>query len=316
MKANHKLLAVAALSVGLALGATFEDIKFDTPILSTDDPLGVNTIVQMGNTIADTIGKGQLTNDVVFIGNANGDSAAMQATTTSIVFAVDRSMEDLNPSNGEILFSSDKLRFDLELSSIWFGNSTLESLLGNSTNGEVNVIAIIKTNNVPLEVVDKTVNIDIPKVIVPTKVSELENDKGYATQSITNGLLRVESDPVFEAWTNTIAKVATSGSYADLTEKPTKVGEFENDAGYVTDAVTNGLATKASVDAKADKTDVYTKTEADKKLNDTLDSYKNPALSDAAQAAINGIDNAQDIATIKETLKTFLQKFVIQSPSP
>lgn len=126
----------------------------------------------------------------------------------------------------------------------------------------------------------------------------------------------MESDPVFEAWTNTIAKVATSGSYADLTGKPTKVGEFENDAGYVTDAVTNGLATKASVDAKADKTNVYTRTEADKKLNDTLDSYKNPTLSESAKTAINGIDNAQDIATIKETLKTFLRQFVIQTPEP
>lgn len=181
MKATHKLLAIAVLATSAALGATFEDIRFDTPILSTDDPLGVNTIVQMGNTIADTIGKGQLTNDVVFIGNAKGDKAAMQATTTSIVFAVDRSMEDLNPSNGEILFSSDKLRFDIDIGSVWFGGSTLANLLGNSGQGEANVIVAIKTNNVPVEIVDKTVNIDIPKVIVPTKVSDLENDKGYAT---------------------------------------------------------------------------------------------------------------------------------------
>lgn len=53
--------------------------------------------------------------------------------------------------------------------------------------------------------------------------------------------------------TNAIAKVATSGAYADLTGKPTiptvptKVGEFENDAGYVTETVTNGLASSASV---------------------------------------------------------------------
>ena len=51
---------------------------------------------------------------------------------------------------------------------------------------------------------------------------------------------------------------------------PTKVGEFENDAGYVTKAVTNGLATAESVDGlaaevagKADAAAVYAKGEAD-----------------------------------------------------
>lgn len=51
---------------------------------------------------------------------------------------------------------------------------------------------------------------------------------------------------------------------------PTKVGEFENDAGYVTETVTNGLATAESVDGlaaevagKADAAAVYAKDEAD-----------------------------------------------------
>jgi hypothetical protein len=45
-----------------------------------------------------------------------------------------------------------------------------------------------------------------------------------------------------------------------------------------------------------------------------LDSYKNPNISAAALTAINDINNAQDIATIKSTLTNFLQQFVIQNP--
>lgn len=48
---------------------------------------------------------------------------------------------------------------------------------------------------------------------------------------------------------------------------------------------------------------------------DGLDSYKNPTISAAALVAIDGINNAEDIATIKSTLTNFLNQFVIQ-PTP
>ena len=132
----------------------------------------------------------------------------------------------------------------------------------------------------------------------------------------TNGLLRTESDPTVPAWakattkptytasevgaytkaqadaaivaakpdlapyakTADLAKVATSGKYADLTgtpaipSVPTKVSAFQNDAAYVTKAVTNGLATAESVDGlaaevagKANAASVYTKAQADER---------------------------------------------------
>ena len=68
----------------------------------------------------------------------------------------------------------------------------------------------------------------------PTKLSEFENDEGY---------LNSETDPVFTAspahgitneniaeWD---AKSTFSGDYNDLDNKPTKVSDFENDAGYL-----------------------------------------------------------------------------------
>lgn len=61
------------------------------------------------------------------------------------------------------------------------------------------------------------------------------------------------------AKTADLAAVATSGAYADLTGRPTiptvptKVSAFANDAGYVTEAVTNGLASAASLAAKQER---------------------------------------------------------------
>ena len=68
---------------------------------------------------------------------------------------------------------------------------------------------------------------------------------------------KAQADAKVSAATNALAKVAASGKYADLTDKPTlptvptKVSAFQNDAGYVTEAVTNGLASAESVDGLA-----------------------------------------------------------------
>lgn len=88
---------------------------------------------------------------------------------------------------------------------------------------------------------------------IPKKVSELQNDAGYITKY-------TETDPTVPAWAKAstkpvytasevgarpstwvptagdlnLAQVATSGSYKDLSNTPTKVSAFTNDAGYIT----------------------------------------------------------------------------------
>ena len=93
------------------------------------------------------------------------------------------------------------------------------------------------------------------KPTIPTKTSDLTNDSGFITSY-------TETDPVFVAsaahgitnqditnWNNKVdesdlADVATSGSYDDLTDKPTiptvptNVSAFTNDAGYTTNTGT------------------------------------------------------------------------------
>lgn len=94
---------------------------------------------------------------------------------------------------------------------------------------------------------------------VPTKLSELTNDVGYITSAPVSSVNGQTGDVVIEqvdAYTKTetntllsakadsadLASVATSGSYNDLSNKPTiptvptKVSAFQNDAGYLTSA--------------------------------------------------------------------------------
>lgn len=65
---------------------------------------------------------------------------------------------------------------------------------------------------------------DLDNVYVPTKLSELSGDSEH----------RVVTDAEKTEWSN---KSEFSGSYTDLTNKPSKLSEFENDPGYITDAL-------------------------------------------------------------------------------
>lgn len=90
---------------------------------------------------------------------------------------------------------------------------------------------------------------------IPSKVSDLENDLGFITSSAISG----------KANKSELSKVATSGNYNDLTNKPsiptvpTKVSAFTNDAGYLT--------SHQDISGKADKSNTYTKQEVDDKIS-------------------------------------------------
>lgn len=66
-----------------------------------------------------------------------------------------------------------------ELGYLSGARSNLQSQIDTITTegGQPNVIEVVQENGVPLEITNKTVN-----VTVPTKVSELENDKNYLTE--------------------------------------------------------------------------------------------------------------------------------------
>lgn len=77
---------------------------------------------------------------------------------------------------------------------------------------------------------------------IPTKTSDLTNDSGYITSVPSEYVTETELNTAIAGKANTadLATVATSGSYADLTNKPTiptvptNVSAFTNDANYIT----------------------------------------------------------------------------------
>lgn len=75
----------------------------------------------------------------------------------------------------------------------------------------------------------------------PTAVSSFTNDSGYVTQagartaiSATGSLSYNSTTGVVSYTAPTLAPVATTGAYSDLTGKPTVVSSFTNDAAYIT----------------------------------------------------------------------------------
>lgn len=65
---------------------------------------------------------------------------------------------------------------------------------------------------------------------IPTKVSELNNDKGFITDY-------TENDPTVPDWAKQTQK--PNYTYSEIKETPTKISHFLNDSGFVTNAVNN-----------------------------------------------------------------------------
>ena len=120
-----------------------------------------NTI---STTTVDGKKKSQLTADTVVIGNVKDGETdyIMKTDTNSIVFAVNRDIEDIDVQDGSITFDADAIKFP-GINTVWFGSSTLASILDGAGQGEVNVITTIKTNGVALAVdAERAVDIIIP----------------------------------------------------------------------------------------------------------------------------------------------------------
>jgi len=94
--------------------------------------------------------------------------------------------------------------------------------------------------------IDNTVALKSEIPTVPTNVSSFTNDAGYITSSTLTGYAT-------ETWVTNQGYSTFSGSYNDLTDKPTipvvptNVSSFTNDAGYITSSALTGYATETWV---------------------------------------------------------------------
>ena len=122
------------------------------------------------------------------------------------------------------------------------------------------------------------------------RIAAEETRAQAAEQAIDTDVTALEAAMPLKANSADLATVATSGSYNDLSNKPTipvvptNVSAFTNDSGYLV---------AADIAGKADKADTYTKTEVDEKIDDIiggeidLQNYYTKSEVDASQQAQN-----------------------------
>ena len=199
-------------------------------------------------------------------------------------------------------------------------------LVGNKTTADLNLNLPTKTSQLTNDsgyltsgdIYTKT-DVDSALSTINTKIAN-KADKattisGYAitdayTKTETNNLLGAKAalshTHTVDQITNfpTLAAVATSGSYNDLTNKPTiptiptKVSAFTNDAGYLTaHQDISGKADKATTLSGYGITDAYTKTEVDTALNlmAAQSTTYTKAEVDSAIAAAELVDTTAEV---------------------
>ena len=120
------------------------------------------------------------------------------------------------------------------------------------------------------------------------RIAAEETRAQAAEQAIDADVTALEAAMPLKANSADLATVATSGSYNDLSNKPTipvvptNVSAFTNDSGYLV---------AADIAGKADKSDTYTKDEVDEKIDDIiggdidLQNYYTKEQVDASQTA-------------------------------
>jgi hypothetical protein len=169
---------------------------------------------------------------------------------------------------------------------------------------------------------------------VPTAVSAFTNDSGYqtaaqvtSTVSTANTSMKsyVDAGLATKVNSSSLATVATSGSYADLTNKPTiptvptAVSAFTNDSGYQTSAQVSSTVAAANTSLKS-YTDAAIST-----ANTSLKSYTDAALATkvntsslatvATSGSYNDLTNKPTIPTVPTAVSAFTNDSGYQTSS-
>lgn len=207
---------------------------------------------------------------------------------------------------------------DMIVDQVWIDTALTvpvqNKLVNIEANAQVNKIEDVKVNGTSLAITNKAVN-----VTVPTKTSEITNDSGFITANDIPDV--TESDPTVPAWAKaaskpsytydeitdkpTLATVATSGSYNDLSNKPALFSGSYND---LTDKPTipsvAGLASENYVDTKVANLVNSAPTTLDT-LGEVATAIQNNAtVVEALNNSIGNKANASDVSALTTRVST------------
>ena len=177
--------------------------------------------------------------------------------------------------------------------------------------GEATVdVEIVPTLMSGTKIADYAIGAITGELFAPTPTSEI-NDNVIAENS-TWSSDKINTELSGKADSSSLATVATSGSYADLSNKPTiptKTSELQNDSGFITSAqvptiddstvssssVWSSYKTSAELGTKANSSDVYDKTSVDNALAlkaNVADVYTKSEVNTALADKQNITDNS------------------------
>ena len=174
--------------------------------------------------------------------------------------AIARLNEDIADVKGEIVAIKDKLR---EIDGDYI-KVDKESSLASKTYVDARVNTQTSTINSKFENINNQItrlgntisSMDFAKEDdIPTKVSQLENDKNFITNQALTGYVKTSTlkDYVKSSDLPTVPDIT---GLAEKSEIPTKVSQLENDKGYITKQALNGYAKESTLKGYMKQEDV------------------------------------------------------------
>ena len=280
--------------------------------------------------------KGSMTNavrsseeGVVVVGSVRGANTdvGMLSNSNSIVFAVDRDVEEMQAESGQILFTADSVKFNIDLGDIYFGSNSLRDLLGGAgggSGGESNVIVTVKVNGTALVPdADRAIDITIPAAgdvntiesITTNGVPLPINGKAVELPSIDGKLDATNGVAYGDLKVYPIPSGTVGQPHVIITHESMSIGvgdgvEYRqheiiyNGESYEFSSDTNGLARLKDVVAATNNIAIKTS-----QVTDLTGLYSIPGAEQAATNCINAINQAESILEIKTALVDFLQTF-------
>ena len=132
----------------------------------------------------------------------------------------------------------------------------LIGILGNAGSGTNNYNDLVNKPSINGVTLAGNKSLSDLGINIPTKVSQLQNDAHYVTNSaIPTKTSQLQNDSGF-AYSANLATVATTGSYNNLTDKPTiptKTSQLQNDSGFINGSSLAAVATSGDYEDLTNK---------------------------------------------------------------
>ena len=196
-----------------------------------------------------------------------------------------------NANNSEFNLGDNLLIKATNVPDYWISN-VLENNIGDYGYYE---ISILETTKVDLSNYYNKGEVDIKETNINNKINEKANLSDVYTKTQINSAFSSRDESI----------TSLEQNKANKSDIPTKVSQLTNDSGFIT-SIPSEYVTETELDTKADKVDVYTKTEIDNSFSTRDTNITN--ISNKANTNATNIENLSKNKEDKSNLKALAYK--------